>query len=118
MLRVQRTKRHLRGLGENFLAKAAQVNQTHARDDLMRAALQLFEHLLRLRATGRFAKQLRARVNECVRAKHEGIRNLFRNRARLAIGVELTKLARGQFFTVHLRHIARHNAKLQSHLTQ
>ena len=84
----------------------------------MRAALQLFEHLLRLRPTGRFAKQLCARVNECVRAKHEGIRNPFRNRARLAIGVELTKLARGQLFAMHLRDIARHNAKLQSHLTQ
>ena len=57
-------------------------------------------------------------MDDRIGAEHQCIRNLFRHRQRLAIGVELAKFARGQLFVANFRGIARHNAKLQSHFAQ
>ena len=74
----------------------AQMNQADAGDDLMRAALQLRQHPLRLGQIARLAKNFAIQKNQRVRAQHERIGNFFGDGARLAMGVELAKFQRRQ----------------------
>src|SRR5439155_18972285 len=115
---VQRAKRHVGGFGKNLLAKASQVNQADAGDDLMRASLQLGDHPFGLVEIRRLAEQTRAEIDQRVGAEHQRVGNLFGNGAGFAIGVELGEFARGQLLVTHLRSVAGHDAKPQSQFAQ
>ena len=69
---------------------------------------------------GGFAEQLRlpVQIHERVRSQHEGIGKSFRHGARLAIGVDLSHLPRGQLVVMDFARGTRHDLKHRRQLPQ
>jgi len=103
---AERAKGDVGGLGEKFLAMAAQVDETDAGDNAMGATLQLLEHAVGVLEVGRFAEKGGFEGDEGVGAEDEGVGEFFGDGAGLAIGVELGNFRGGQLFGMNFRGVA------------
>ena len=119
-MNVERPESDFGGVGEKFLAMAAQVNETDAGDDAVSAALQLREHAAGVVEVGGFPEQGVLEGDEGIRAiAHEGESgNFFRDGAGLAVGVQLGDFHGGQLFGVEFRGIAGDDGEVESQPAQ
>ncbi len=115
---VERMESDGGALNENLLAMLAAVEQAHARHHLVGAALQLFQHLIRLVKTRGLAEQLGAQIDQRVSPQHQRIGKLLGHRAGFAICVDLRHLARRQLLMMNLGHVAGRDLEFQTQLTQ
>ena len=85
------------------------MHQADAGNDFVRFALEFAEHLFGFVDVRRFAVEAIVQRHQRVRAENQMIRKLFGDRARFAIGVDLTDFAHRQLFVVDLGCIARNH---------
>ncbi len=116
--RAEQPEFHRRAFRENCLAMPAQLQQAHARHHLMRLAAQLFQHAMRALEIRGFAKQSRAQIHERVRPDHQRVGMAFRDRTRLAIGVELGNFRRGQLLVVQFLRVAGDDGEFRHQFSQ
>ena len=82
-------KRHICADGKYAFVMGAQMHETNSGDDLVRAALQFFQHPVCVSQIARLFKNFALQKNQGVGAEHEGIGNFFGNGARFAVGIKL-----------------------------
>ena len=108
-------KQHVGADGKNPFAMSAQVDQTDAGDDLMRAALQAAPASGAPRQVGAACPDFIVKKHQRVRAQHQRVGNFFGDGARLAMGVELANSS-GERCSSKLRDVAGHD--LEIHIQQ
>jgi hypothetical protein len=84
----------------------------------MRAALQLRQHRGRGATVDGLAEKARAQAHHRVGSEHERIGLLLGHDARLAVGVDLGRLVRGEVFRLNFRRMTGLDCELDAEFSQ
>ncbi len=108
----------LRAVSENALPMSAKMDQTNAGHDFVGAALQFFQHALRIRPAGWFAIKLCAVCDQRIHSDDEGVGKFFGNGTGFSVRIDLGKFTRCEMLVVNFVRSTWDGLKFQASLAQ